>query len=313
MLYPWPTDFEPTPSTPEDEQKRFIQLDLLTLPTPTTFHFLAFTHAHSGLFTLLGPSIRQTGLILTPSSLSLRIPSIEAHRRRGSTIPLTSTPDTILEFLGLDREAYWTRFETVEGMFEYVASSRLFTTRPREEVGEEEEEGKVKHRNRRNSRRPLFVKWKEGFLPRAREEGKYDRAVPSREAIREEAFALWPLARGQYEAKAKAFEEERQLEEVGKRIKEGVPVDVEALGLPLGTRGAAVRGLKRIVVERDETYGVILPEGVRRADGRWDVEAVTAFVEKRWEEVGRVGLERGFGRMVEKREAKRAKEGEKGV
>lgn len=191
-------------------------------------------------------------------------------------------------------------------MFEYVASSRLFTTRPREEV-EDEEEGKVKHRNRRNSRRPLFVRWKEDFLPRARASGNYDRAVPSRDGIRDEAFSTWPPARGLYEEKAGAFEEERQLEEVGKRIRGGVPVDVEALGLPLGIRGAAVRGLKRIVVEGDETYGVVLPEGVRGEVG-WDLEGVEKFVEERWVEVGRVGLERGFGRMVEKREAKRGKE-----
>ena len=193
-------------------------------------------------------------------------------------------------------------------MFEYVASSRFFTTRPREEV--DEEEGKVKHRNRRNSRRPLFVRWKEDFLPRASAEGKYDRAVPSRDEIREEAFIKWPPARGLYEEKAKAFEVERQLKEVGKLIRDGVPVDVEALGLPFGTRGAAVRGLKKIVVEGDETYGVVLPEGVRSEDGGWSLEEVEKFVEERWVEVGRVGLARGFGRMVEKREAKRGKEEE---
>ncbi|ELR07800.1 hypothetical protein VC83_01094 [Pseudogymnoascus destructans] len=292
-----------TPDAPElrDKQNRFIQLDILTLPTATSFHFLSFTHAHSGLFTLLGPSLRQSGLILTPTSLSLRIPSIEAHRRRGSTLPLTSNPSAILDFLGLEKKGYWTRFESVEEMFGYVASSRLFTTRVREE---EEGEGKVKHRNRRNSRRPLFVRWKEEFLPRASMEGGYDRLVPSREEVREEAFMTWPPARDLYEAQAKAFEEERQLEEVGKLIREGVPVDVVALGLPLGTRGAAMRGLKRILVERDESYGVVLPEGVKGEEG-WDLEGVEKFVEMRWEEVGRAGLERGFGRMVEKREAKR--------
>ncbi|OBT89258.1 hypothetical protein VE02_02610 [Pseudogymnoascus sp. 03VT05] len=307
---PWPSESsldEETASAPDglelrDGQNRFIQVDILALPTLTAFHFLSFTHAHSGLFTLLGPSLRQAGLILTPTSLSLRIPSIEAHRRRGSTLPLTSNPSAILDFLGLDRERYWTRFDSVEEMFGYVASSRLFTTRAREE-GEEEEE-KVKHRNRRNSKRPLFVRWKEEFLPRALESGKYDRVIPSREEVREEAFMVWPPARALYEAQARTFEEERQLEEVGKLIREGVPVDVVALGLPLGTRGAAVRGLKRIVVEGDETYGVVLPEGIRGEDGLWDLEGVEGFVEEMWMEVGRVGLERGFGRMVEKRGVK---------
>ncbi|OBT38986.1 hypothetical protein VE00_10372 [Pseudogymnoascus sp. WSF 3629] len=314
---PWPSESsldDETVSTPDalevrDGQNRFIQLDILALPTPTAFHFLSFTHAHSGLFTLLGPSLRQAGLILTPTSLSLRIPSIEAHRRRGSTLPLTSNPSAILDFLGLERERYWTRFESVEGMFEYVASSRIFTTRAREE---EEEEEKVKHRNRRNSKRPLFVRWKEEFLPRASGEGKFDHAVPTREEIREEAFTIWPPARALYEAQAREFEAERQLEEVGRLIREGVPVDVVALGLPLGTRGAAVRGLKRILLEGDETYGVGLPEGVKGEEG-WDLEGVERFVRERWREVGRVGLERGFGRMVEKREAKRGKEGEGGV
>ncbi|KFY24594.1 hypothetical protein V493_05146 [Pseudogymnoascus sp. VKM F-4281 (FW-2241)] len=308
---PWPS--EPTTSTPpapepqHDEQKRFIQVDLLTLPTPTTFYYHAFTHAHSGLFTLLGPSLQAAGLVLTPHSLSLRIPSIEAHRRRGSTIPLTSNPSAILDFLGLERETYWSRFETVEEMFEYVATSRLFTTRPREEEGEEEEEGQVKHRNRRNSRRPLFVRWKDNFLLRARTSGEYDRAVPTRDEIREEAFTTWAPARDLYEAKARAFEGERLLEEVGKRIRAGVPENVEALGLPLGTRGAAVRGLRRILLEEDESYGVVVPEWVMGVDRGWDLEGVEKFVREKWEEVARMGLERGFGRMVEKRRMKEEK------
>lgn len=192
-------------------------------------------------------------------------------------------------------------------MFEFVASCRLFTTRrPWDWDGEEGE--RVKHRNRRNSKRPLYVKWKEEFVPRAREKGEYDRAVPSRLTVRGEVFAKWPSTRSIYEEKVEAFKRERQLEEVNKLIKSGVPADVEARGLPLGFRGAAVRGLKRILVEGDETYGVVVPRGVR--EGGWDLEAVERFVGERWEEVGWRGVERGFGRGREKWEKRREAERE---
>jgi hypothetical protein len=296
----------------ETGKERFIQVDLETIPDYATFHFLSFTHAHSGLFTLLGAPLRDAGLVLNHSSLSLRIPAIEALHRRHATILLTADPDQILDFLGLDRESYWKQFGTTEEMFEYVASCRLFTTRPRQDAASGTEqagaEPKVRHRDRHNYRRPLLVKWREEFLPRARAAGKYDRDVPSRDAIREGAFAAWPQAKELYDAKVKAFEIEQQHEEVGRRINAEVATGVEALELPLGFRSTAVRGLRRIVFDSDETYGVMPDKPLRRSDGFWDVESVTAFARMNWKEVGIAGMERGHAKMVDKKAAKKAKE-----
>lgn len=143
-------------------------------------------------------------------------------------------------------------------------------------------------------------------MPRAREARSHDREVPAREVVREEAFARWPAARGAYEAKLLAFETGLQEEEVARIIAAEVPVDVEALGLPLGTRGVAVKGLRKIVFEEDGSYDVAPQKPFKGQDGAWDVESVRGFVRTHWEEVGRIGMQRGHARMVEKMSAKKA-------
>lgn len=290
------------------DHDRFIQVDLETTPDYATFRFLSFTHAHSGFFTLLGNPLRKAGLVLNHFSLSLRIPSIEAVHRRNSTIPLTTDPEEILQFLGLDNERYWHVFASVEGMFEYAASCRLFTTKRQNQDPGSEEEPKIRHRTRHNHRRPLYVKWRTEFLPRAQETGEYDRDVPSRDAIREKAFETWPTAKGLYEAKVREFVIEQQREEVRRRIATEIPVDVEALGLPLGIRGTAVKRLKRIILDGEESYGILPDKPFRQADGLWDVEGVMEFVRMNWKEVGRIGMVKGHARAVEKKGLKHGKE-----
>lgn len=69
--------------------------------------------------------------------------------------------------------------------------------------------------------------------------------------------------------------------------------------LLLEFRGAAARRLKRILVEGDETYGVVVLKRVMGKEG-CNLEAVERFMGERWEEVERLGVERGFGREREK-------------
>lgn len=323
LALPWPTVDElpnlgddpaldaAEPDSLKTGQNRFIQLDLDPLPDYPAFRFQAFTNAHSGLLTLLGTPLRHAGLVLNDSSLCLRIPSIETGRKR-ATVPLTADRDQILDFLSMDKDKYWKMFESVEEMFKYTASCRFFTTKRSETGAEGDEQAenelkKVRHRDRHNHRRPVYVNWREEFVPRACETGSYDRDVPSRDEVRQEAFALWPEARGAYEAKVKAFEIGKQQEEVGTTIAAGVPVDVEALGLPLGTRGLAVKGLKKIIFDQDVSDGLTPEKPFRGPDGVWDVESVREFVRTNWKEVGRIGMERGHTKMVEKIAARKAK------
>jgi len=228
-------------------------------------------------------------------------------RRKNSAVFLTSDTSAILDFLGLDRQTYWRRFGSVEEMFRYCASCRFFAARRRETAEGEEGEGegdgeeKVTHRTRHNSKRPLLRKWREEFVPGARESGEFDRHVPSREDVREEAFVLWPEARGRYDEKLREFRMARWEEEVVRLIAEEVPVEVGTQGL----RGAAIKGLRRIVLNGDTTYGVAPQKPLRTGEG-WDVQGVREFARSRWEEVGRTAAARGHAKMVVTMEAKRA-------
>ena len=56
----------------------------------------------------------------------MRIQEIENSNRKRASLFLTCDPDAVLEFLGLDVDAYKHPFESVESMYRYVCGCRFF-------------------------------------------------------------------------------------------------------------------------------------------------------------------------------------------
>lgn len=75
---------------------------------------------------LLGTTIRPFGLTLNNNGLHVRIQEIENSNRKRASLFLTCDPDAVLEFLGLDADAYKHPFESVESMYRYVCGCRFF-------------------------------------------------------------------------------------------------------------------------------------------------------------------------------------------
>ena len=57
----------------------------------------------------------------------MRIQEIESLDRKRASLFLTCDPDAVLEFLGLDADAYNHPFESVESMYRYVCGCRFFS------------------------------------------------------------------------------------------------------------------------------------------------------------------------------------------
>ena len=57
----------------------------------------------------------------------MRIGEIEALNRKRALLFLTCDPDAVLEFLGLDKDAYKHPFESVESMYRYACTCRFFS------------------------------------------------------------------------------------------------------------------------------------------------------------------------------------------
>ncbi|KAI4128930.1 MAG: hypothetical protein LQ338_002482 [Usnochroma carphineum] len=182
----------------------FVQLDI-HLCEPTDFDWEIFHKSHGDLWNLLGSSIRRFGFTANDKGLHLRIPEIEEHDRKKSLVPLTAEPDTVLDFLRLDRSAYAQPFDSVEDMFEFACSTRFF--RPDAYV----KDGLKANDRKRMAQRDLYRRFVDDFVPKVtgaiQENGEVEgmtRAQVLAEAL--ERFGK----RHEYEARVKAWRKERE-------------------------------------------------------------------------------------------------------
>lgn len=300
-------------------KEKFIQLDIHIFPTLKEYNWELFHAAHGDLWNILGSTIRRFGLTVNNLGLFLRIPDIELHDRKKSIIFLTDDSNTILEFLGLDPERWWKRFESQEEMFEYAAGCRMFWIKEVLEEGEGEgdvvgeiptdvltngdghgivnsnagQEGgeagkkKLKHNDRqRMDKRPIFRTWMEEFIPKCREKGLYFTTLTTRDEIRDEAFQKFAV-QAEYETRLQEWKLERHKDEMWRgAIKGSVPTeDVDPQ-----FRAASVRFLKAVLMEGELWDGRVLREAERDEEGLWDLDAVRQFVLANWEEAGRRGM-----------------------
>lgn len=99
----------------------------------------------------------------------LRIPEIEKIDKKKARVFLSSDPAEVLHFLGLEVEGFWTEpFSSVQALFEYATTCRLFWVSPKKEeqdvadLGAEGDEAKktLKSNDRRRMKfRPIFRIW----------------------------------------------------------------------------------------------------------------------------------------------------------
>ncbi len=144
----------PYPNLPNN----YVQLDLHLSP-PETFHWQLFHQSHGDLWSLLGTTIRPFGLTPSDAGLHVRIEEIEDFNRKKALLFLTRDPDIVLEFLGLDTDAYMPPFESVESMYRYVCRCRFFSAE--RYVG-----GELKANDRkRMAQRELYRAFVQDWLP----------------------------------------------------------------------------------------------------------------------------------------------------
>lgn len=214
---------------------RYIQLDVHVCLTPEQFQWELFHQAHGDLWNMLGSMIRPYSLVVNHIGLYLRLAGVENINRNQRTIQLTTSPSAVLKFLDLDEKNYWTRFESLEAMFLYVASCRFYD--PKAYKGK----GDLKANDRlRMKKRPMFMKWFEGYLKEHMEDPPGRMAGASRQEVVEEAKKVFGVAREYEEKRAKGLRIMRE-EKLWSDIRKGLPVE----GLRIGV---VMRGVKREVL-----------------------------------------------------------------
>lgn len=108
-----------------DHAEEYVQIDVHVC-SEGTFEWQLFHQSHGDLWNLLGTTIRPFGLTANDVGLHLRIAEIEELNRKRAMLFLTSEPDDVIDFLGLDIDEYQRPFDSVEAMYEYVVCCRFF-------------------------------------------------------------------------------------------------------------------------------------------------------------------------------------------
>lgn len=222
-------------NTDRTDPPRYIQLDVHVCLTPEQFQWELFHQAHGDLWNMLGGMIRPYGLIVNHIGLYLRLAGVENISRDQRTIQLTTSPSAVLKFLDLDEKNYWTRFESLEAMFSYAASCRFYD--PKAYEGKKD----LKANDRlRMKKRPMYMKWYEGYLKEHKEDPPGRMAGVDRQEVIEEAKKVFAVAREYEEKRAKGLRIMGE-EKFWSGIRKGLPVE----GLRIGV---VMRGVKREVL-----------------------------------------------------------------
>ena len=295
-------------------EKKYVQLDVKICDSEKMFQWELFHAAHGDLWNILGSTIRRFGLTVNNLGMYLRIVEIEPFDRRKSMVFLTDDHGRIVEFLGLEKERWWRKFESRGEMFEYAAGCRMFWVKDFDEMGDAEgamegQEGgdagkkKLKHNDRaRLAKRPIFREWMEEFIPRCREEGRFaDSKGVTREQIREECFVYFGEAvKLEYEARLKEWQLARHKDDMLRLVIKGsVPEDADP---PF--RSASIRTLKGVIMNGEAFEGKKVPGVAANEEGFWDADHVRAWVVTNWKKAGEIGWAKQHERAMEGMKAK---------
>ncbi|KAL2758953.1 hypothetical protein ACRALDRAFT_1092608 [Sodiomyces alcalophilus JCM 7366] len=277
---PWPADLDHVPPTATDQPKRYIQVDVTILHSDEQFRWSLFRHAHGDLWSILGSVIRPFGLTVDEHALHLRISEIEKLNRNKAKVLLTRDPSEVLDFLGLPTDEYWAGpFASLDVMYEYAARCRMFWVAPatqeqpdedgRGTSGMEGDKTKLKSNDRRRMNyRPAFRLWVEDFLPRCRLQGRFSEEPTSRDQVLREALDRFQVG-VEYQQRLDEHRRETQATHIWNHlIKAAFPASaVYSPNVP-EYRGCLIKALKKIVLEGDESYGVMPdPELPLKDDG----------------------------------------------
>lgn len=284
----------------------YIQVDVEIKSSVDELLWHLFKHAHGDIWHMIGVIIRPLGLTVDEEALWLRIPELESVNKKASKVKLTSEPIEVLKFLGFSGQGQtvedadladddgsslflaWSQpFASVDAMFGYLTTCRWFfqINPPERKAGNGDGTTSLRHNDRRRmATRPLFAKWSNDFIPQLQAEGRFDQVRPVQEVrdeVRVEAFDYFPGAKEDYLSRLGHYLGQRSKEIVLKDIiKVVVPADLE-----VSRRSVAVSALKKIILEDNDTFGIMPAEPLKDRYGIYDHEMTKRWAEDNWEEV----------------------------
>ncbi|KAI9892434.1 MAG: hypothetical protein M1814_001391 [Vezdaea aestivalis] len=168
-----------------DKDLPFVQVDV-HICRPGTLEWENFTKSYGDLWNIVGSQIRGAGLTANDRGFFVRNPEIEELDRKKAMVYLTRDPARVLEFLGLDHEAFEKGWNTPEEMYEWATHCRFF------DVGVFREKGEYLKANdrKRLKLRAVYRDFVFNYVPSIPVSPAPD-SVPSREEVMQQALNVF--------------------------------------------------------------------------------------------------------------------------
>ena len=142
---------------PEDSSKYF-QLDV-HLCKKGCFEWENVIYAYGDLWHIIGSVVTRFGFAINDSGLHARVEESDEVNKKDCLLLLTSEPQEMMEFLGLDSPRYEKGFSTLDELFEWAISTPLFRTKFFQKetiIGKQE---------RMREKRPMYSNFVAEWLP----------------------------------------------------------------------------------------------------------------------------------------------------
>lgn len=163
------------------EDQIYAQVDLEFIPSQR-FGWFTFYASYGDVAAMLGYILRKDGMGFTinDAGLWLRLPELDSTKdlsyvqnlaERDGMIHLSSSPEAVMKFMGLDVEVYEQGFSTLDELYTWVATSRFIDlprSRKSDDRDQHEDDGlghlsEYKAKQKRN--RPVFMRFVKDWLP----------------------------------------------------------------------------------------------------------------------------------------------------
>lgn len=116
-------------------------------------------YAYGDLWHIIGSTVTRFGFTINDSGLHARVRGIEETNRKDRLLLLTSKPQEMMDFLGLDRHQYEKGFSTLDQVFEWATST------PLHRKGLLDKETISGKQERIREKRPMYSKFVTVWLP----------------------------------------------------------------------------------------------------------------------------------------------------
>jgi hypothetical protein len=284
----------------------YIQVDINIMPTLAYFNWHMFYQAHGDLWNMLGGIIRRFGFTVSTKGLSLRIAEVEKHNKEQARVLATSDPNTVLEYMGLDKERYWRHFDSWDDMLAYAASCRFhnparWKLRDRHqedddadskpdgakeaEAGERSIVKLLKHNDRqRAAKRPLFGYWIETYLPEHVDDAPGKSAHLTREEVLEDAKQFFgPEFAQKFEDRRTKMVRQIGMDKLWADIRKGLPVEGTEIGYIMKGMKLFLAGQHGNATSDESLNGL---QDARKAFEETRFDDVLEWARVNWKEVG---------------------------